>query len=254
MTTSSTQSWTYSGDRLPADPGHAQFRFNAWISDKSLYNPDTNVDIAIESFAFTPLQPLPTPPTKVWIGGYKNSGGRSLWSNPLNWQTISDPRPDGYGRKLIFGTQNVVDHWPVADLAYNEPVGEMEFDGYFPVSGIDGDRITMDNGNDVGQKHDALITVKNGPATQSIQIEPTRVVLNNNLRITIEDSTDELTFGGYGGGMISGTGALFLIRRIKEPSSWLPTLIMASTPTRVGRSLKVASSKSWMAGFRPTAT
>jgi autotransporter-associated beta strand protein len=69
----------------------------------------------------------------------------------------------------------------------------------------------MDNGNDVGQEHDAEIIVKNGAETQANIIGNARLTLNNNLRITIEDAADQLTIGSVSnGGLISGPGALII--------------------------------------------
>ncbi|MGD0519580.1 MAG: autotransporter-associated beta strand repeat-containing protein [Thermoguttaceae bacterium] len=220
LDTSSVQTWTYSGADLPSDPGHNQFRFNAWISDKSIYNPSANIDITVESFAFTSLQPLPTPPTKAWAGGHKDSNCWSLWSEPLNWQSVSETRPDGYGRKVIFG-MDIAD--PVTDAEYhtygcwstltnNETIGELEFQGHFSVTGVQGGgSLVFDNGNDVGEKHDALITLKKGSSVQSNEIGTLKIVLDNDLRIKIEDASDQLKFGSIQSmGLISGPGALIL--------------------------------------------
>lgn len=127
LDTLQVQTWTYTGADLPKEPGQIQFRINAWISDKNIYNPAVPLDVEVKSFTYAALQPDPTPNTKVWTGN--GTPDYSVeWDNTTNWVELPDVLPPGYGGKVTFGNVNQVDS--VVSMPFTPiTLGQMAFVG-----------------------------------------------------------------------------------------------------------------------------
>ena len=217
LDTAEVQSWTYTGADLPKAPGSTEFRINAWISDKSIYNASSTLDVAVESVSFATLQPDPTPKTKVWIGAGTPSWQQDQWSNATNWSELPETPPAGYGGKIVFGAQDQVTSSVGMPSSSPVALGELVFEGQRAldyigptgVSTVNFGTLAFSNGyvNGIyGSLRDSAITMKAGTGLlQNTAIFPA-VTLDGNLQIVVRSASDKLAFEGN----MSGAGALVL--------------------------------------------